>query len=513
MAARTAAHLVARNAAAGFLGRFATLAVGLVMAPYLLSSLGVEAFGIWALVTIVTGSLGLMDLSIRVPLVKYLAEDDPEARSAIASTAFAVSCAVSVVAVVVFAVLRQPLLAWLSVPEALASDALGVFTIGVASLFVGVVLSVFPAICDARQRMEVTNGLGVAALLVGAVLTVTFVERGGGVRGVAWAQFAAVSLFHATAVVAARRCAPEVSLDWRAVSSAWARRLLSFGGTVHLGRACGVVSRELDKVLLARWGGLPLTAAYELGVKLVSAGFTLVWFLSTALLPAASGLASAGRRDDLAVLHATSFRYLCLFSFPLFAFVALMAPSLVEVWAGQPVPFAATTATCLALGYLAAALTSGMTHIAQGAGRPGLQLEQSVLQLATNLVASIVLYRWLGPIGAPMGTSVALVLGAAWMMLRLHRALEMSGARLVRTSVLAPLLCTLGASLAGAAASGTPTDASGRGLLLHVTWTGVVFVVTFAFLSGASGAVGLAELQRLGRLVITPARITPEPGN
>ena len=54
-----------RNALFGSGGRVITLAVGLIMTPYLLVRLGTDRFGVWALVTVVTGAVGLLDFSLK----------------------------------------------------------------------------------------------------------------------------------------------------------------------------------------------------------------------------------------------------------------------------------------------------------------------------------------------------------------------------------------------------------------------------------------------------------------
>lgn len=496
---------VLRNALAGFGGRFATLAVGMLMAPYLLARLGTERYAIWALVSVVTSSLALFDLSVRVPLIKFLAEQDETEHSTIASSGAAFFALAAVVEGLLFASVSPVVAGWLAVPPVLQREATLAFGLAVAGLVAGTALSAFPAVCDARHRMDVTNAMGVAALLIGAVLTVALVEAGFGVGGVAAAQLVAISTFHLGAIVAARRIAPSVRFTMGLISRHWLSRLLRFGLHVHTGTGCAVVAREFDKLLLSRWSGLAFTAAYELGTKLVSGGATLVSALSAALLPAASRLATDEHREPLTTLYQVSFRALCLLSVPVFAFTMTHAHALVQVWTGAAIPWASGTVAILAVGYLSVALGSGMVRIAQGIGHEHLQTEQALVQLVGNVVFSVLLLLAVGPWGAPLGTSLALTAATVVLMLRLHRLLGLSTASLLRSSCGGAVACSgIAALLTWSVAPAL--DAPGRAVGLPLVVHAVLFFVAYGTTCVLTGTVRLEEIAATRRaLTLTGA--------
>ncbi|NOT42999.1 MAG: hypothetical protein HOP14_00165, partial [Acidobacteria bacterium] len=128
----------------------------MLMAPYLLDRLGTDRFAVWALVSVVTGSLGLLDVSVRVPLIKFLAEGDAARQSAIATNGLVFLLLVAGVMAALFGAASGYVTGWLAVPLPLQAEATLAFGLGVAGLAVGTALSLFPAICDAHQRMDVT---------------------------------------------------------------------------------------------------------------------------------------------------------------------------------------------------------------------------------------------------------------------------------------------------------------------------------------------------------------------
>jgi hypothetical protein len=82
--------------------------------------------------------------------------------------------------------------------------------------------------------MDVTNSLGVGALIVSTTLTVAAVELGFGLLGVAWAQLVGILLFHVSCIFAARSLAGPIELGFRRIDPFWLRRMFSFSIKLHI---------------------------------------------------------------------------------------------------------------------------------------------------------------------------------------------------------------------------------------------------------------------------------------
>jgi len=303
-----------RSALAGVGARFVTLAVGLFMTPYLVARLGMDRFGVWALITAAIGMIGLCDLGLRNGLVRYLAAgvDVPDRREdarEILSTSFFFYLCFSLLVAPLVIVSRQSILAFLGVPQPLRAEAASAFAICLASMLATNLLVVFPAVCDARRRMDLMNGLGVIGLLVSTALTIVLVEGGGGLPAIASAQLLGVFLFHSMAAVAARRMAGPLGISPRSVSWPWFKRLLGFGGRLQVSIWCGVANRQFDKLLLSRWAGLGWVGSYEIAARVVANLGSLQTLLAAVLLPASSHLLAAGDRERLATLYRRAQRW------------------------------------------------------------------------------------------------------------------------------------------------------------------------------------------------------------
>jgi O-antigen/teichoic acid export membrane protein len=496
-----------RSALAGAGARVATLLVGLFMTPYLVARLGIERFGVWALITAAVGMIGLCDLGLRNGLVRYLAAgleapDRQSETSEILSTSLLFYGLVSAVVGPVLFAARGPILSFLGVPPGLRAEASAAFVVAVASLLATNALAIFPAVCDARRRMDLMNGLGVATLLLTSVTTVVLIERGGGLPEVAAAQLLGVIVYHVLVARAALRMAGPLGISPKRFSTRWFRRLFGFGARLQISTLCGVANRQFDKLLLSRWAGLTLVGSYEIAARVVANLGSTQTLLTAVLLPASSHLLATGDRDRLVRLYRRAQRYCALLAIPPFLFVVSYAPVAMVAWIGRPEPQAVVFTQLLATGYLMNSSTNAVAFVCQGIGRADLQAQQSFVQLVVNVVLSVVLFSWLGPYGAALGTSIALIVGALLFVRWFHPVLGISTVEVVREAAGGPLVASAMGVLAAWLVVGSGAEALTRYEALQVlVAASAIFSSVYLLACWWGRVVEVEDVQQLWRLL------------
>jgi O-antigen/teichoic acid export membrane protein len=472
------------NALYGAGARVVSVAVAILMTPYLVSRLGMERFGIWALIAGVTGAMGFLDFSFKGSFTKHLAEAmaRKERRNvdAIISTGLVFYLLFAVATGAALLLALEPILDLMNVQGHLRPEARLVLLINVFRFLSIQVFSVFGSVCDARQRLDLTNSLGVGTLLIGTALSVWWIEWGWGLAGLAWAQLAAVWLFHLGLIPLAWRLADGFSIGPRHVTLDCIKRLFPFGLKLHVSAACGMVNSQLDKFLLTHRSGLAYVGSYELASRAAANIGTFPAFLAVGLLPLSSHLAAQGRQSELVAVYEKTTRYLCVVGIPLFVFLGVYARDLMTAWLGHPDPSATAMLTILSAGWLFSSLSHGMAFVCQGVGRPGMQTVQSALQLVANVVLSVTLMWLIGPLGAPLGTSLALMFGAAYFAVVFHRHMGVDLRTFLRRVALVPTLAAAVAALPAVAimrhAPATRWEA-----LPHVAAGAAAFAVALGF--------------------------------
>ena len=65
---------IVKNTFYNMIGKFFGILAALFLTPYIIRHIGIERFGLWAIVGVMTGYFGLIDCGIGTSFVKYIAE-------------------------------------------------------------------------------------------------------------------------------------------------------------------------------------------------------------------------------------------------------------------------------------------------------------------------------------------------------------------------------------------------------------------------------------------------------
>lgn len=410
-----------RNTTYNTLSSLVALAVGFVLAPVLLRHLGVDRFGFWSLIWAITGSLALVDLRIAAAVTRFAAEawarGEGERLSRLASTGLAFYVALGLSEVAGSLVL---LVAPFEFPAAVAAEGGVTLVLAVAVFAINSAGSVFVGLLQGLQRFDLTALVAIAATCLRAVGVVAVVALGGGLRELVLVE-GAIALFHGlVGYVQTRRLLPRLRLVPSGVAGSIFKELGAFGLKLQVAHLAFLVSFHGDKILLSFFLGLPAVAFYDLGSKVayLMRGFPLL--LVSAVGPTASALEAGGNRARLWALYRKGTAYLIAAGTPLLVFTVVGAGPILRVWLGSDLPEARQAVQVLAVGYYAN-LVSGMAYtVAVGIGKPELEMRRSLLVTILNLLLSASLIPLIGFAGAPLGTSVALIVGTLYLVGRFH---------------------------------------------------------------------------------------------
>lgn len=457
MSARLRARRIAHNVGWNFAAQTWLLALAVVTTPFIVDRLGVEAFGLYAIVLALTGWFAVLDLGLGVATVKYLSEEngrgDFEAVRRIVGTAVTLYIAVGLLGAAVLglsaSIIARRILDLGAPTVDLATSALQLTAVG---FLLTTALAALTAVPAALQRLDLVNGRSIvfgSASLLGAVpvlaagygllevIAVTLV-----VNAIAAVSFARLS----------RRLLRGVSLRPR-FHRATARRLLGFGALKFVGHVSTQAVYHLDKLIVGALLGVAAVAFYAIPVLVAQRLVSLVSNVATAFFPAASDLHGRADARRLQELYIRANKLVALLVFPSAALLALYADPLLRLWVGEE--FAREGAwplRLLAAGYALNALTTMPALLADSVGRPRVTAAFSIASGVLNLALSFALIPPFGLVGA----SCAILLTSAVLLppflVYVHRRLLRLGVvDLIRRSLLRPALATALAALPSAA--------------------------------------------------------------
>lgn len=183
---------ITRNVFSNWANLLVSLSISFFMAPFILHHIGNNYYGIWALISQVTGYFWLLDFGVRDSIVKYVAEfkekDELGPMNDVISSAFrmySVICLLCIIASITLSIFF-PILFTIS-KEFLFVARLVVIIVGV-DIAQSFVFNVFVGILMGLQRYDIFSKVSIVFSFIRALLTVIFLSKGYNILSLALIQ-------------------------------------------------------------------------------------------------------------------------------------------------------------------------------------------------------------------------------------------------------------------------------------------------------------------------------------
>jgi O-antigen/teichoic acid export membrane protein len=432
-----------RNTAAQSMPIVSTSIFGLLLAPVMLSRLGLPVFGVWAATGALAQYAKLLDLGITNSVARFVALYDAEGdRRRIEET----------VGIGVLAASAAGLLALLAAAVAapLVHDVLGVISVGEmrvvllsaagisAALLIAAVISAVPV---GLREMTPPNVAATAGNVVNFVFSLIALALSTSLEVYALANLAAAIVSLLLAIFA---------LLWvwgkpymRRPSVRHSRTIVSFGVKSQLVTLADLVNLQTDKLIIAAILGPATAGAFELANRVVQGAFQIGVLTLSALIPTATAdLVKRGKTVIVEYLERYTVRSLAI-ALPLFGAVCVSAPYLLQAWLNQ-VPPESVQIVILSSFALGVNMTTGvaMTLVVSD-GAPGLVAQTAALLVVVNVAVTIAAAPIFGLWGVLLATFGAQVLASTIFLVRWHRRYSL-GPAIFLQSVAKPATVVLG---------------------------------------------------------------------
>ena len=487
---------VVRNTLANGLGAFIGIVISLILAPFLIRHLGLEAYGIWVLAQSLTffgGYAAIADLGVEAAAVRYVAEaraeQDAEALNQTVTSAIVFFSGVALVFTPVLILLADPFTELFDVTPAYHQAAIYVFTFVAAQLVFDLPARAFFAVLEGAQQFATFQLVLLARALVQAALFVAVILADLGIGSLGAVSFISSAVMFFAAWFLAKHAVPELHVRRRYVSRASLRKLFSFGGGLFAMRIVGTMYRHMDKLIVGIALGPRYVTVYEIANQMHLAAQTVQSVAASALTPATAYLRA--QREILRDMFLRGSSYVVGFALPATVAGIIFAEPFIRTWIGESLTEAAGPARLFLL-YLTFTIfhVVGLTMVV-ALGHIRFVLYVVTANLIVNFVISVALVDSLEVEGVILGTLVAQALAWPPMLWFFFREFGVRLGEWLR-QVVVPALPGL---IAQAATAGPLLYLAQRTDSLAVV--ALLAVVSVLVAAVAYYAVGLARDQRL----------------
>jgi O-antigen/teichoic acid export membrane protein len=387
--------------------------VALSLTPFVVHTIGDHHYGLWTIVTALSGYYALLDLGLSGAVTRHVAgalsRHDSDECNQMASTSLAMYFAVGVGVVLVSGAVSALAFLLLHNPTELANFRILVLIVG-AGFGISIPMRVFFGILNASLRFDVSATLEIFSTLLRALLTVTFLRLGFGILALGWISFATALLVLIMAALACRTFVPTVNFEVKFCNRVAAKKLLSYGSISLIAQVADLLRYQMDGFIVAGFVGLAAVTHYNIGSSMATYFTGFMAACSGMLAPVFSHLES---RDDEAkmkkVLYFSTKVLVALASFVAFGMIA-WGKAFIARWMGFSYQDSYPVMVVLTLGLLVGIWQSSSLQLLFGVSKHGFFALFNSIEGFANLILSLILVRHYGILGVALGTMVPMMI-------------------------------------------------------------------------------------------------------
>lgn len=407
-------------------GKILPLLVGIISIPIFIHKIGVERFGILAIVWALIGYFGIFDLGLGRATTKFVAEylalDKLEELPPLVWTSLLLLFGLGLIAGALI-YLTTPVLVdriFKISPQLIGETTKSFYLLAVTIPFV-FTTACLQGILEAQQRFALINAIRVPAALASYLAPLPIIFYTNNLYPVVAMTVALRLLVWLAFFILGSRSLPGMN-HLRRPRLRYIKQLLGFGGWLTVGAIISPIMVYTDRFFIGALLSMEVVAYYVTPYELV----TKLWIIPGSLIPVLFPVFSAyatGPQDKLATLHDRAVKYTVLTITPVTVCVIVLAQPFLKLWLGPKFAEVSTPIMqLLAVGVLINSIAHVPYSAIQAIGRPDLTAKLHLLELPIYLALlwfSIVSLGLLGAALVWVFRATATTAAVFWMKHRL----------------------------------------------------------------------------------------------
>jgi len=385
----------------------------LLVVRMIIATLGMEAYGVYALVTAV-GALGIFaGFGFNTSLIKYLAEQQDRRAGTydILAALVIIGGASLVVAAAALVFDEFVLVHVLNISRGLITPGVRFFYGACVGANLLLLLGQVPAaVLDAQQKVYMTNGIQLGTGVLGKGLMILSLAVAPALSWLGWIMLAsAAAALILLTLFAVRTWGSFSAPRWPRMIWPTARKHFAYGRAVYATSIVGFFYESVTKVFISHWAGLTEVGYFDLALRIRNP----IWaVLERVAYPAMPKIAGTRERDDIRRTVEEAEQKLAMIAVPAGVAAAFMSGPAVALWLGDGLTPVVVSIIFVVSTNLISVLFVPLYQFLMVKGYPGRALLLQSVNLFVTVAGIAVLVPLFGYYGAMAAYCIA-VLGSA----------------------------------------------------------------------------------------------------
>ncbi len=329
-----------RNLCLQILSFCTSIAVGIVLTPYLVRHLGRAAYGLIPIAGVMTEYVSIITHSVSSSTGRFLTialqRNDVHDANRIFNTAFFSYMALAVVQIPIFGLIIYNANSIFTIPPELYLDAIVLLICSAISFLMSLVGSVFGVPIYANNRIDIARTIEIIAQ-IGRIagITVLFVFCGPRLRYVGYVSLVLAISTTISRMLMGRRLAPILKLDIRVYDWSQLRRIMGMGGWLLVNYIGFLFFLKLDIWICNRFISAEAAGEYAAVLQWSSLIRQAGMLLSAVIGPMIIIYYARSETHRLVRLAQVSVRVLCLLLAVPISILCAFSSSILSLWLGE----------------------------------------------------------------------------------------------------------------------------------------------------------------------------------
>jgi len=400
-----------------------TIVMTFVLTPFIIHRLGTEAYGTWALITSITGYLGLLVLGVPMASVRYFSEyvaaDDRRRLNEAVASCTGLYIAMGVMALVLSGVLFVFFDTTYAIPAGLRLEARVSFGLAALAVASGFVAMLPEAVMAAHHDFVIRNAFVIGILLVRLGLTIGLLVLTPSFVVLAAVQIIGPAIDFTVCLLLVRRRYPGVRIGLTSFQWDVVRKIFSFSVYVLVLNAAGRLALQTDPLVIGATLGVSQIPYYAVANNFVVYALEFIVAIAAVVMPTTTRLRTQGRMVELRAIFLRWSKIAFCLTMIVGLFLIVLGPRFIGWWIDSS--FEGPAGVVLQILMISSLIFLPVRGVAlpvlMGLGKPVLPSLAFLGAGVLNLVLSLVLARPLGLAGVALGTAIPNVLFAAVVLI------------------------------------------------------------------------------------------------
>lgn len=504
---RDLASSIGRNTLFGLAATLTYLASRLVTVPIVIRYLGLDGYGIWAIIMATAAYMRLGSAGVKCAFQKYVAEatgtGDFERANRLISTGTAVMFVLSVLAVTPLFIFSTKLATFAGVPDKFLHDASRSLSLLALIVFLANIGAGFESIVTGAQRFDLVRTINIISAAGEAICIVVLLHFGKGLFEMSAVMAISEFLYICYCVFISRRVLPQIKIRPRYISRSVLKEFVVFAGSYQLVNFQEVIYNAILPVAVLKYFGATATGAYAVVARLVQ---SCMMGQDAFLLPILSGSSlvfASGKVAEMKMLVMKAFKTAIGLSVIPLSVICAAGTTMIYAWTGRKDESFEYFLVLMSLAALFQALSLLQLVLYRASGKALMDNIRQVIRIALLLSIGL-LGRRLGLIGILCGLALTEFAGMTFMFFVMDHAFPWFKVRLLIPDALKMALVGAATAILSMLIVKTPVPwlATARSVaLVHTCAVGAFTLAAAVPLLLMTKALSATEFHVLRRLI------------